>query len=114
MPSDGKYVQLLGYRDYHGGSLFATNPAINHTYATAAGPTGRGLLTEAASGRSSTNDNPGTVTVINPPSGSCSLSGTHALGVANQYQQPFSIAYDGRMMWESYRERLLAQVVWWK
>ena len=99
---DGKYVWVVNTGDNTVEAFLATNPAINHTYATGSGPTGV-AFDGSCIWVTNTNDNPGTVTVINPPSGSCSLSGTHALGVANQYQQPFSIAYDGRMMWVAYR-----------
>jgi DNA-binding beta-propeller fold protein YncE len=99
---DGKYVWVVNTGDNTVEAFLATNPATHYTYATGSGPTG-----VAFDGKciwvTNTNDNPGTVTVINPPAGACTLSGTHALGVANQYLQPFSIAYDGQVMWVAYR-----------
>ena len=94
---DGKYVWVVNTGDNTVEAFLATNPATHYTYATGSGPTG-----VAFDGKciwvTNTNDNPGTVTVINPPAGACTLSGTHALGVANQYLA----AFQHRLRWAGY------------
>ena len=81
----------------------ASSGALVATYTVGSSPTGVAFDGKCIWVANTGNSSTGSVTIVNPPGGSCTLTGTHVLSSPYNIIQPFGLAWDGQNMWVSYR-----------